>query len=108
MKNLYKRGKMSMATQKKYDREFKLNAVKLYREGGKSLEKLGVDLGIPMTTLAAWVKEFKEQGEKSFPGSGSLKPCNEELYRLRKELADVKQERDILKKAVAIFSKTKG
>ena len=61
-----------------------------------------------MATLAAWTKEFKEQGEKSFPGSGSLKPCNEELFRLRKELADVKQERDILKKAVAIFSKTKG
>lgn len=97
-----------MATQKKYDREFKLNAVKLYREGGKSLEKLGADLGIPMTTLAAWVKEFKEQGEKSFPGSGSLKPCNEEVFQLRKELADIKQERDILKKAVAIFSKTKS
>ena len=99
---------MSMATQRKYDREFKLSAVKLYREGGKSLEKVAADLGIPMTTLAAWVKEFREQGEKSFPGSGTLKPCNEELFLLRKELADMRQERDILKKAVAIFSKTKG
>src|SRR3989304_6551697 len=99
MKNLYLKRKMSMEKQRKYDREFKLNAVKLYREGVGSLIKVSADLGIPMTTLAAWVKEFKENGEDSFPGSGSLKPCNEELFRLRKELADVKQERDILKKA---------
>lgn len=97
-----------MNKQRKYDREFKLNAVKLYQESSKSLEKLASDLGIPMTTLAAWVKQFKEYGKESFPGSGVLMPCNEELFRLRKELADVKQERDILKKAVAIFSKPKG
>lgn len=60
-----------------------------------------------MTTLATWVKEFKENGEQSFPGSGSLKPCNQELYQLKKELAEVKMERDILKKAVAIFSRPK-
>lgn len=92
---------------RKYDREFKLNAIKLYREGGKSLTALCNDLGIPKTTFSGWVKEFKDQGEKSFPGSGKIKPCNEELFRLRRELADVKQERDILKKAVAIFSKPK-
>lgn len=97
-----------MKNQRKYDREFKLNAVRLYRESGKSLIRVSQDLGIPLTTLAQWVKQFKEQGEESFVGSGSLLPCNEETYRLRKELADVKQERDILKKAVAIFSKTKG
>ena len=97
-----------MKNQRKYDREFKVNAVKLYRESGKSVGKIAQDLGIPLTTLNQWVKQFKEHGEESFVGSGSLKPCNEELFRLRKELADVKQERDILKKAVAIFSKAKG
>jgi transposase-like protein len=100
--------KISMKNQRKYDREFKLNAVKLYREGNKSLVKLATDLGVPMTTLAQWVKQFKEHGDESFPGSGTLSPCNEELFRLRKELTDVRQERDILKKAVAIFSKAKG
>lgn len=53
------------------------------------------------------LKEFKEQGEQSFPGSGKIKLCNEELFQLRKKLADVTEERDILKKAVAIFSKRK-
>ena len=97
-----------MKNQRQYDREFKLNAVKLYREGDKSLEKLAENLGIPKATLAQWVAQFKEHGDESFPGSGLIMPCNEELHRLRKELADVRQERDILKKAVAIFSKAKN
>ena len=97
-----------MKEPRKYEREFKLNAVKLYRESGKSLSKLSLDLGVPMATFAAWVKQFKENGEDSFPGSGKLMPQNEEVSRLRRELADTKQERDILKKAVAIFSRAKG
>jgi transposase-like protein len=99
---------MSMKNLRKYDREFKLNAVKLYQESGKKLAEIAQNLGIPKSTLNVWIHQFKENGEKSFPGSGVLKPCNEELYRLRRELLDVKQERDILKKAVAIFSKPKG
>ena len=97
-----------MKNQRKYDREFKLNSVKLYWESGKSLGKVAQDLGVPLTTLAQWAKLFKEHGEEGFVGSGILMPCNEELFRLRKELANMKQERDILKKAVAIFSKAKG
>ncbi len=97
-----------MKEQKKYDREFKMNAVKLYRESGKPLEKLGKDLGISKTTLYSWVQQFKEKGEASFPGKGKLLPCNEELYRLKKQLAEVTMERDILKKATAIFLKPKG
>ena len=96
-----------MKSKRKYDREFKINAVKLYRESGKTLEKIALDLGIPKTTLYSWAEEFKEHGDNSFPGSGVLKPCNEELYKLKKQLADVTMERDILKKAVAIFSKPK-
>ena len=96
-----------MGEQRKYNREFKLNAVKLYQEGGKPLELLAKDLGLPMTTLASWVKQFKEYGNDSFPGKGVLNSQNEELYRLKRELSDVKQERDILKKAVAIFSRVK-
>ena len=97
-----------MKDQRKYDREFKWNTVKLYHESGKSLSKLALDLGIPKATLASWIKHFREQREDSFPGKGYLTPDKEELYQLRKELADVRQERDILKKAIAIFSKAKS
>ena len=96
-----------MKNQRKYDREFKINAVKLCRESGKPLTEIAQNLGIPKSTLTTWIGQFKENGEGSFPGSGKLKPCNEELYRLKKQLADVTRERDILKKAVAIFSKPK-
>ena len=94
-----------MRNQKKYDREFKLNIVKHYRESRKSLTLISRDFEVPMGTLSGWIQEFKNQGEQSFPGSGKIKPCNEEIYRLRKELAGIKQERDILKKAMAIFSR---
>ena len=97
-----------MAKQRKYDKEFKINAIKLWMESKKKQEDIAHDLGIPKSTLYILVKQYKECGEKSFPGSGSIAPCNEELHRLRKELAHVKQERDILKKAVAIFSRPKG
>lgn len=96
-----------MKIKRHYDRDFKINAAKQYRESGKSLAQQASDLGIPMTTLATWVKQLKEHGNESFPGSGSLNPCNEELYQLKKKLADVRMERDILKKAVVIFSKPK-
>ena len=97
-----------MEKQRKYDREFKINAIKLYRESGKKLEDIARDLGIPKSTLYVWVQEFKERGENSFPGSGQFKPCNEEIYRLKKQLAEVTMEREILKKAAAIFLKPKG
>lgn len=97
-----------MENQKKYDREFKLNAVKLCQESSKPIAKIADDLGLSRSTLYTWTQEYKEHGENSFPGSGTVKLCNEELYRLKKQLADVTMERDILKKAVAIFSKPKG
>ena len=91
-----------------YDREFKINSIKVYRESKKSMAQICKDLGMPISTFATWLREFKETGEESFPGSGKIKPCNDELYRLKKELADVTMERDILKKAIAIFSKPRG
>ena len=96
-----------MKNQRKYDREFKRNAVKLYQESGKSLDEISHNLGIPSSTLFTWVNHFKKNGEQSFPGSGTFTPSNVELFQLRRELNNVKQERDILKKAVAIFSKAK-
>lgn len=74
---------MSMNEPRKYEREFKLNTVKLYIESGKSLNKLSQDMGVPMATLAKWVKQFKETSENSFPGSGKIMPQNEEVFRLR-------------------------
>ena len=89
-----------------YDKEFKINAVTLYLSNSKSIKEIAQDLGISRATLGHWVSQYKREGEKSFPGSGHV--VNEELRALRKELHLVHQERDILKKAIAIFSEPRS
>ena len=89
----------------KYDREFKIEAVRLLLESGKKSKEIAEDLGISRDNLLRWRREFERDSEHSFPGKGKMKPQDEELFNLMKELATVKQERDILKKALAIFSR---
>jgi transposase-like protein len=87
-----------------YDKEFKLNAVNLYLASGKSYEQISHELGIPTATLVGWVLYHKKDGPSAFPGKGHIKPTDLEVMELRKELAVVREERDILKKALGIFS----
>lgn len=87
---------------KKYTKEFKLDAVRLYESSGKSFREIELDLGIGRGNLSRWKKELSEENIKAFPGKGN--PRDEELVKLRKELSIVKEEREILRKAVAIFS----
>ena len=90
-----------------YDQEFKREAVRLVIEANAPASKIAEDLGINANILYRWVRQFKEDPKNSFPGKGKLKPEEEELRKLKRELADVKEERDILKKAVAIFSRAR-
>lgn len=97
-----------MGKQRRYSKEFKLEALQLLEDTDKSIAEVARDLGIPKDTLYTWRKAYMENPETAFPGSGKRQignPEEEELYRLRKELAEVTQERDILKKAIAIFSR---
>lgn len=90
---------------KTYDKEFKLSAVRMVLEEGLSVAQVSRDLGINENSLHNWKKKYLEDRENSFPGKGRLKPEDEELRRLQKELNTVKMERDILKKAMAFFAK---
>ena len=85
----------------RFDREFKISTVKMITEGGHKASEVARSLGINPTQLYSWKKKFSDQGEKAFPGKGHLT----ELAALRRKLRDVEMERDILKKAVGIFSK---
>lgn len=91
-----------------YDQEFKHNAIKLYKESGRSMNSIADELGVPSTTFHQWVQAHKKEGQASFPGKGPVKSSEAELIALRKELHHVRLERDILKKAVAIFSVPQG
>jgi transposase len=92
-----------MSARTRYTREFKLEAVKLVTERGLSQTQVARDLGLDVTTLRRWIKECAADGERAFPGHGH--PRDEELTRLRRENELLRQERDILKKAVGIFSR---
>jgi transposase len=86
---------------KRFDRDFKISAVKMVTEGGHKAAEVARSLGIHQNQLYNWKRKFSDQGEKAFPGKGHLT----ELSALRRKLRDVEMERDILKKAVGIFSK---
>jgi transposase len=92
-------------TRRRYDRAFKEGAVRLVVEGGQTLAGTAKDLGISENMLQRWKKEYVEDREHAFPGKGRMKPEDAEVYQLKRRVADLEQEREILKKALAIFSK---
>jgi len=92
--------------QRTFTKEFKSEAVHLAQTSGKSQSQVARDLGIADSTLHHWCKEFSKAGEKAFVGSGNPPAGEEELRRLKRELEVTRQERDILKKALAIFSRS--
>ena len=86
---------------KRFDREFKISTVRMITEEGHKVAEVARSLGIHQNQIYNWKKKFSDQGDKAFPGKGHLT----ELAALRRQLRDVEMERDILKKAVGIFSK---
>jgi len=87
-----------------YTAEFKREAIALAETSGKSIKALERELGIGDSVLRGWIRQAKVEGADAFPGHGRLLPADEEQRRLLRELEIVRQERDILKKALAIFT----
>jgi len=90
---------------RRFDRAFKLEAVRLVRERGVSAAQAARDLDVHESVLRKWVKEFAADPQHAFPGQGQVKPEQAEIERLRREVIRLKAERDILKKATAFFAK---
>ncbi len=93
------------STRRSFSKEFKMEAVRLITEGGASVAQVARDLGIRDTILGRWKKELAQGCTEAFPGKGHSKPEDDEVRRLRRENERLRMERDILKKAAAIFSK---
>lgn len=98
---------MTQKVQKTYTPEFKREAVRLAQTSGKPIAQVARELGISDTSIHQWRKELDEHGSEAFPGSGHQMAQDEEIRRLKRELEIAKQERDILKKAISIFSREK-
>ena len=92
---------------RQYSEEFKKDAVTHSLTSEKTVKEVAQDLGIAHSNLRRWRAQYNKNGELAFPGNGMkiLTPQEEEIRRLKKELDEVKQERDILKKVLAIFTK---
>jgi transposase len=89
---------------KRFDKEFKIEALRLALEPGNTQSKIERDLGISQGIISRWKRELGKEGDHAFPGKGRLRPQDEELRRLKRDNERLRRERDILKKAVAIFS----
>jgi len=90
-------------TRKRYSKEFKLEAVRLLEAGDRTAKQIEHELGIGSGQVGKWRRELTASGERAFPGNGTAR--DEELVRLRKEVASLREDREILRKVVAMFSR---
>jgi transposase len=94
--------------QKTYTKEFKVEAVRLLESSQKSQAQIARELGVADSTLSQWRKDVADHGHDAFPGSGHQTPLEEENRHLKREVEVLRQEREILKKAISIFSRGQG
>ena len=87
-----------------FTREFKIEAVRLSYQTEKTLGEFAEDMGISRSSLSRWRNEFQDDPQQAFPGKGQPKERDVEIAQLKKKLKQAEMERDILKKALAIFS----
>ena len=97
-----------MAKQRRtYTREFKIEAIQLAETSGKTIAEIERDLGLSVGQIHHWKRKLANEGEEAFPGKGHLKAQDEVVRQLQRENEILRQERDILKKAISIFAQTK-
>ncbi len=88
-----------------YSAEFKMEAVKRIERTGEAISKVAADLGVNKNTMHGWVKRYREKPFSPFPGSGKLSPDDENIRKLEREIRELREENEILKKAAAYFAK---
>lgn len=98
---------MTRKDRKRYSREFKLEAVRRANESGKPVTEVARELDISVHHLYRWRDESAKRGEKVFPGHGKTN-SQDEIAKLRRENARLREERDILKKSLIFFAKDQG
>jgi transposase len=92
-----------MAKRRKFSKEFKHEAVQMATGASLSIKQVATDLGIHTNVLSRWCREQNLEGPKAFQGQGI--PRDEEMAKLKRELARVKRERDFLKDAAVFFAR---
>ncbi|MFH1699793.1 MAG: transposase [Candidatus Zixiibacteriota bacterium] len=83
-----------MERRRRYDRQFKIEAVRLVTEGGRKATEIARDLGFHVNVIYLWKKQLAADPGGAFPGLGKMKASDEEVQKLRRQLADITEERD--------------
>ncbi|MGB8634120.1 MAG: transposase [Rhodanobacteraceae bacterium] len=94
-----------MEKRQRFTAQFKREAVQLMQSSGRPVAVVARELGVPRNRLYKWAKELETKGEQAFRGSGRPKTSSDELTALKRELARLKEENEILKKAAAYFAR---
>lgn len=90
-----------------HEKEFRVDAVKLVIEQGLSVKTVSERMGIKGTLLYKWIEQYRNYGEEAFCGSGYLLTMEAKLRKKDREIADLKEQNEILKKAAAYFAKNR-
>lgn len=94
-----------MTKRNSFSREFKLEAVRLLEQGDKNASVLARELGVPRNRLYKWREEIKQHDAAAFPGKGRRSGKSEDISKLKSEIARLREENEILKKAARFFAR---
>lgn len=87
-----------------FTKEFKVEAVRLSYNSGKTIDQVSKELGVERNTLNRWRKEYRGDAGQAFRGNGKRTEMEEKVWRLEREVERLKRGREILKKVVMIVS----
>jgi transposase len=96
---------MGTERRNRYSKEFKLNAIRMIIDEGRNATEIARDLGIHANMIYRWQKQYSEDKEESYPGNGKLKTKDEYIRKLERDNKQLRDERDILKKAAIFFAR---
>jgi transposase len=94
-----------MAERQSYEREFKVEIAKQVASGSRSARSMASEIGVHENTIYKWVKQYTDDPEQAFPGTGHMKPEEEELHRAKRRIRELEEEVQILKKFAAYMAK---
>lgn len=92
-------------SRKRFNNDFKMEAIRLVTELNRSVPSVANDIGVHPNTIYKWIEQYHKDPNIPFVGSGNLKPEEKELRDAKRKISDLEEEIAILKKAITIFTK---
>lgn len=96
---------MTRKTRRVFDKEFKVEAVRLATGGDRTIAEVSKNLGIAETLLSKWVRAARDEGADAFRGQGKRTEHEDEVWRLKRKNRELEQELEFLKKVSRYFAK---